>query len=137
MFRDQSVLDPPSPIPNLAVKQYSADDTSATRLWESRPLRGNPLFLFNQPMHSLTKSVLNNLTSLSLTYCRVFTRGESLKHPSDPDYIFLAKSSAGPLETRRWREDFGIQVIPYEASPGHPEVVELLNFLTERAASTT
>lgn len=62
---------------------------------------------------------------------------ESLKHPSDPDYIFLAKGSAGPLETRRWREDFGIQVIPYEASPGHPEVVELLNFLTERAASTT
>lgn len=58
---------------------------------------------------------------------------ESLKHPSDPDYIFLAKGSAGPLETRRWREDFGIQVIPYEASDGHPEVVQLLNFLAEKA----
>ena len=61
---------------------------------------------------------------------------ESLKHPSDPDYIFLAKGSAGPLETRRWREDFGIQVIPYEATPGHPEVVELLNFLAEKASTT-
>jgi hypothetical protein len=60
---------------------------------------------------------------------------ESLKHPSDPDYIFLAKGSAGPLETRRWREDFGIQVIPYEATPGHPEVVELLTFLAEKAAA--
>lgn len=54
---------------------------------------------------------------------------ESLKHPSDPDYIFLAKGSAGPLETRRWREDFGVQVIPYEATPGHPEVLELINYL--------
>ena len=46
LFRDKSVLDPPSPIPNLEVKQYSVHGTTAARLWESRPLRGDLFTLF-------------------------------------------------------------------------------------------
>jgi hypothetical protein len=61
---------------------------------------------------------------------------ESLKHPSDPDYIFLPNDSAGSLELRRWREDFGVQAICYEATPGHPEVLEFVKFLTEQAVTT-
>lgn len=50
LFRDLSVVVPPSPIPNLEVKRYSADGTIAARLWESRPSRGNPFFFLT---HSL------------------------------------------------------------------------------------
>jgi hypothetical protein len=46
LSRDKSVLDPPSPIPNLEVKQYSVHGTTAARLWESRPLRGDLFTLF-------------------------------------------------------------------------------------------
>jgi hypothetical protein len=60
LSRDKSVLDPPSPIPNLEVKQYSVDGTTAARLWESRPLRGDPLFfLLSKPV-----SVLRPFASL-------------------------------------------------------------------------
>ncbi len=37
--RGKSVADPPSPIPNLVVKRYSADGTASSRGWESRPPR--------------------------------------------------------------------------------------------------
>lgn len=57
---------------------------------------------------------------------------DALKHAGDPDYIFLPKGMAGPLEARRWKEDYGIQVIPYEATPGHPEVLEFVNFLASK-----
>lgn len=54
---------------------------------------------------------------------------ESLKHLSHPDYIYLPGVSVGSVETRRLREDFGVEVIPYDATPGHPEVLEFISFL--------
>lgn len=54
---------------------------------------------------------------------------ESLKHQTHPDYIFLPSTNIGAVETRRLREDFGVQVIPYSPSAGHPEVLELVEFL--------
>jgi len=54
---------------------------------------------------------------------------ESLKHRSYPDYIFLPAEAAGSVEARRLREDFGVQVISYDPTPEHPEVLELINFL--------
>jgi len=60
---------------------------------------------------------------------------ESLKHLSYPDYIFLPKDSVGSVEMRRWREDFGVQVIPYEPSHGHPEVLQFINFLISHVKS--
>ena len=54
---------------------------------------------------------------------------ESLKHRNNPDFIFLPADSAGKVEARRLREDFGIQVISYEPSEGHPEVLQFVNFL--------
>lgn len=57
------------------------------------------------------------------------TLRESLKHRNNPDFIFLPADSAGRVEARRLREDFGIQVIPYEPSEGHPEVLQFINFL--------
>lgn len=57
---------------------------------------------------------------------------ESLKHQSHPDYIFIPKDSAGSVEMRRLREDFGVHAIPYEPSPGHPEVLEFIIFLVSQ-----
>lgn len=62
------------------------------------------------------------------------TLRESLKHRNNPDFIFLPAASAGKVEARRLREDFGIQVIPYEPSDGHPEVLQFVNFLIAEAA---
>jgi hypothetical protein len=56
---------------------------------------------------------------------------ESLKNRAHPDYIFLARDAIGGLEARRLREDFGVQLIPYDASSGHPELLEFLKFLIE------
>lgn len=56
---------------------------------------------------------------------------ESLKHRSHPDFIYLPRTSVGTAETRRLREDFGVQVIPYDPTPGHPEVLEFINFLIQ------
>ncbi len=61
---------------------------------------------------------------------------ESLKHRSHPDYIYLPGTSVGSVETRRLREDFGVEVIPYDATPGHPEVLEFINFLIEQKTPT-
>lgn len=54
---------------------------------------------------------------------------QSLKHRSHPDYAFLPRDAAGPVEARRLRDDFGLQVIPYDPTPGHPEVLEFVEFL--------
>jgi len=64
------------------------------------------------------------------------TLRESLKHRNNPDFIFLPAGSAGRVEARRLREDFGIQVIPYEPSEGHPEVLQFINFLISQVDST-
>jgi hypothetical protein len=57
---------------------------------------------------------------------------ESLKYRSNPDFILLPRASAGPVETRRLREDFGVQVIPYDPSDAtHPEVLEFVNELIQ------
>ena len=59
---------------------------------------------------------------------------ESLKNRSYPDYIYLPRTAVGSAETRRLREDFGVQVIPYDATEGHPEVLEFINFLIQQKA---
>ena len=51
-FRDKSAVGPPSSIPNLEVKRCSADGTTAARLWESRPSRDYPFFLFLSSFNS-------------------------------------------------------------------------------------
>ena len=37
---DSSEAEPPVPIPNTAVKRFSADDTALARVWENRPSPG-------------------------------------------------------------------------------------------------
>jgi hypothetical protein len=61
---------------------------------------------------------------------------ESLKHLSHPDYIYLPGALVGSVETRRLREDFGMQVIPYDATPGHPEVLAFINLLIAQKTPT-
>jgi hypothetical protein len=61
---------------------------------------------------------------------------ESLKHQGHPDYLFFPITTAGDVEIRRLREDFGIHVIPYTPSPGHPEVLELVEFLINQMHAT-
>jgi len=57
----------------------------------------------------------------------------SLKSQSSPDYIFLPEDTAGEVESRRFREDFGVEVIPFKPTKGYPEVLQLINFLISKA----
>lgn len=57
---------------------------------------------------------------------------DSLKRQSPPDYIFLGTDEAGPVQERRLREDYGLQIIPYEPTPEHPELRELIKYLVEQ-----
>lgn len=59
----------------------------------------------------------------------------SLKSQSSPDYIFLPEDAAGEVESRRFREDFGVEVIPFKPTRGYPEVLRLINFLISKVAS--
>jgi hypothetical protein len=56
----------------------------------------------------------------------------SLKSQSSPDYIFLPDVAAGEVESRRFREDFGVEVIPFRPTKGYPEVLELVNYLVSQ-----
>jgi hypothetical protein len=58
---------------------------------------------------------------------------DSLKHRSSPDFVFLPSTEVGNVEAKRLREDFGIQVIKYEPSPGHPELAEFISALVEKS----
>ena len=58
---------------------------------------------------------------------------ESLEHRSDPDYIFLRSSEVNDTQKRRYREDFGIEVITYDPTPGDPEVLQFIDALAEAA----
>lgn len=58
----------------------------------------------------------------------------SLKSQSRPDYIFLPEDATGEVESRRFREDFGVEVIPFKPTKGYPEVLQLINFLISEAA---
>jgi hypothetical protein len=60
---------------------------------------------------------------------------DSLKYRTSPDYIVLPKGEKGSVEKKRLREDFGLQVIEYEPSPGHPELQQLLNHLASYVPS--
>ena len=59
---------------------------------------------------------------------------EALKYRSSPDYAFLPVS-AFSVKAKRLREDFGVQVIPYEPPPGHPEVLAFLKYLADQMIS--
>jgi hypothetical protein len=61
---------------------------------------------------------------------------ESLKHRSSPDFIFLANDACSAVERRRLREDFGLQVISYDATDGHPEVHAFVSYLADIADAT-
>jgi hypothetical protein len=54
---------------------------------------------------------------------------DSLKGQNQPDFIFLPEEAMGALEKRRMRDDFGVEVITYEPTPGHPELLEFIDFL--------
>lgn len=49
---------------------------------------------------------------------------DSLKHRASPDFVLMPTKEVGKVEARRPREDFGIQVINYGASPSHPELLQ-------------
>jgi hypothetical protein len=53
----------------------------------------------------------------------------ALKSQSSPDYIFLPEDVAGEVESRRFREDFGVEVVSFKPTKGYPEVLQLINFL--------
>ena len=56
---------------------------------------------------------------------------DSLKYRSSPDYIVLPRKKNRTVELKRWREDYGLQAIEYDASPDHREVLELIEYLAK------
>jgi hypothetical protein len=54
---------------------------------------------------------------------------DASKYRAQPDYILLASGKKRSIELRRWREDFGLEAIQYDASPDHREVLELVEHL--------
>jgi hypothetical protein len=59
------------------------------------------------------------------------TNREALKHLNAPDYLLLPKNAAGAVESQRWYEDFGVQVIPYDPSDNHRELLEFVQHLAD------
>jgi hypothetical protein len=57
------------------------------------------------------------------------TLRESLDNRSREDYIVLPRGEKGPVERRRLRDDFGLHVIEYEPTTGHPELLQLVEYL--------
>lgn len=56
---------------------------------------------------------------------------DALKYQSSPDYAFI-DLPATSVKAKRLREDFGVQVIPFEATDGYPEVGEFIEFLSSQ-----
>jgi len=54
---------------------------------------------------------------------------DSLKYESSPDYILIPKGRKNSVEVRRWRADFGLEALEYDASPDHWEVLEVVEHL--------
>jgi len=54
---------------------------------------------------------------------------ESLDHRNVPEYIVLPKGEKGEVEKKRLRRDFGLQVIEYDKSEDHHELLELVEYL--------
>ena len=54
---------------------------------------------------------------------------DSMKYDSEPDYILLKRGEIRRVELRRWRDDFGLEAIEYDASPDYREVLELIEHL--------
>jgi hypothetical protein len=56
----------------------------------------------------------------------------SLKYKSSLHYIFLPDGEVGDVETRRLREDFGIEIVPFKPSKTYKELLEFVNFLASK-----
>lgn len=79
----------------------------------------------------ITKVVLMLGFSFSDYELRLLLEGmrEFLQHRSDPDYIFLRSSAVNNAQKLRYREDYGLEVITYDPTPGDPEVLQFIRAL--------
>jgi hypothetical protein len=59
------------------------------------------------------------------------TLREGFRERSSPDYIVLRKGLKSPIERKRLSQDFGLEIIEYEPSEGHTELLELIDYLAE------
>jgi len=57
---------------------------------------------------------------------------DALQKQNQPDFIFLSENSVGQLEKERMRDDFGVDVISYQPTEGHGELLDFINFLVEQ-----
>ena len=60
------------------------------------------------------------------------TNREALKHLNAPDYMLVPEDAAGPVEALRLYEDFGVQVIPYDPSDNHRQLIEFVQHLANQ-----
>ncbi|HKP74043.1 MAG TPA: SIR2 family protein [Longimicrobiaceae bacterium] len=60
------------------------------------------------------------------------TNREALKHFNAPDYMLLPQDAVGPVESLRLYEDFGVQVIPYDPSDNHRELLDFVRYLADQ-----
>lgn len=53
----------------------------------------------------------------------------SLKYNNYPDYALMPGEALNAVERRRWRQDFGVEVLTYNSSIGHSPVIEFVETL--------
>ncbi|MFX1555559.1 MAG: SIR2 family protein, partial [Promethearchaeota archaeon] len=49
-------------------------------------------------------------------------------------YALMSIEEADPIQCKGWQRDYGIQIIPYQATEGHPEVHEFLSAISDKVA---
>jgi len=62
------------------------------------------------------------------------TNREALKHLNAPDYMLLPQDAVGPVESLRLYEDFGVEVIPYDPSDNHRELLDFIQYLANQVS---
>ena len=60
--------------------------------------------------------------------------GAVFKSSGEPHYALMNTKVIGDVQRQHLKEDYRIEVIPYEATTGHPEVYEILSGISEEAA---
>jgi len=149
-FRRHALSWTPSNAPDVANYLHTGRPATATPIFKLHGSVDNPPtmiltegdyrgLLYRQPGYKLVVSaILATKVVLMLGFSgddpelRLFLEGmrEALQHRAEPDYIFLPKNKLTATEKVRWREDFGIETIEYEPTPGHPEILQFVEHLT-------
>jgi hypothetical protein len=58
----------------------------------------------------------------------------ALKEGNQPDYALCQQGTFSEIERRRFRKDFGVEIIDYPASDNHDGIVKFLRALSRQSS---